>query len=166
MDEEVYSITSLAWKIEGIAFYKPDPDREGKVLIRYADDKIYTEDEWMDLFYNLPCNAGYFVKVTLDSGKNYADYAEYYRLQQFSDMTVTTIEERRITGNKSNEEYLEEHLKKYPHLLPEAVEKLRAQLAPKEINPTVARLIELGDTDEWRYCNKAPFIIHPLRVEE
>jgi len=179
LDEAVYSLHAEGWSHEGLAMYKENPDRPGELLIRYAEDKIYTEEEWMDLFYELPCNAGYTIEVTLDSGKNYADYAEYYRLKQFTHKDVQTIEEERERSNAHLAEELEKKLTEPQAPLPadapegtkvgrnpEIDEMWRQTLAPTEQDVTITQLLKQEDCADWFNCYKAPYVIHPLRVGE
>ena len=164
-DRDAYILTAASEEIEGMLFYQENIAQGGAVL-RCAEDKTYTAAEWYSLFQSLPCNAGYTVEVTLDSGKNYADFIGYMRSLQFSERSAKDVEDRRIESIERTYAYYEEQL-----LTRTSKEKADAWLSETlnsfRQNPTIARLIELDELDVWYACNfKAPYVIHPLRVEE
>ena len=179
VDKRAYWNARIEQTHTSAVVYKEDPDRTGKVLFRGAEDRIYTEDEWMAQYRDTVCNAGYTVEITLDSGKNYADFAEYLRLTQFTEEPAS---ERLNTLEKMNENAYEQYEKLLePSVSPttgELIEKSEEQkqkaaawleqtLAKNAPDATTARLQEIGELDEWFRCkSNVPYVIHPLRVEE
>ena len=164
-DYDAYAISQKILAIRnGRYVYKPDPEDPGKMLIRCAYDTVYKEDDFRDLFFDVPCNAGYTIEVTLDSGKNYADYVEYYRSKYFEEQTVEEWEEKRQKDNETKARLLGENLT--PMLNAESRDKLINQLAPTEMDPTTVQIYMLNEQKEWRTTNGTPYLIHPLRVGE
>jgi len=163
----------------GSAVYKEDPDREGYVLFRCADDRIYSEEEWLEQYSDTVSNAGYTVEVTLDSGKNYADFVEYLRITQFTEEPASErlhiLEEMRENALKNYEKnWL---TPKYTvdgtpivisdEIMNKAKLNLEETLATLEPDATTAYLQEIGELDEWFRCNgNVPYVVRPLRVEE
>ncbi len=174
LDLEVYKpSTTMASLFVGSVVYKTDPENPDQVLLRSTADKIYTEEEWMENFYELPCNAGYTIEVTLDSGKNYQDFVDYYRSKLFMEMSVEEMEGQRQKSNANKVIRLEEELQKIgipgrtDKYAKEMEAKLRAAFAPAEMESTIAQIYMLNEQKEWYICTgTAPYVIHPLRVGE
>jgi len=159
--------------------YKEDPKREGKALFRCAEEKIYTEEEWTARFQDLLCNAGYTVEVTLDSGKNYIVFSEYWRLSQFRGESERDFMESMLQSQKSlYEEYerlwemTQKSAEEHDATVSEESKKrldewLREALKSASFDEMTSYLIEIGELDDWYTCNSSnPVTLHPLRVEE
>ncbi len=179
IDGRAYWNARITKKQNGPVVYKEDPEHEGKALFRCADERIYTEDEWREQYLDTVCNAGYTVEVTLDSGKNYADFVEFMRLTQFKEEPVrellNMLEEMRKESYKVYEEQLKPAVDPRDGTLIEKTEEQKAKveawlvenLSNLEPDATTAYLQEIGELDEWFRCNgNTPYVLHPLRVEE
>ena len=179
VDKRAYWSARIAQTQTSAVVYKEDPDRPGKVLFRGAEDRIYTEDEWMAQYRDTVDNAGYTVEVTLDSGKNYADFAEYWHLKQFTEEPagerLNTLEEMRQGALEDFEEHwLTPQYTEYgtpivisDEIMNKAKLRLEETLASLVPDATTAYLQEIGELDEWFRCNgNVPYVLHPLRVEE
>ncbi len=178
MDIDAYIFRNTAMQSACIPAYRTNPEDENTVLFRMLDGEMVSEEEWNAPYRNLPCNAGYTVEVTLDSGKNYAVFADYWRSKQFSTMSMAELEERRLKDIETAYELYEKHttnlVDPYGNLVSLSGElkkkyddHLSATLAALEQDPLVTQLIEIGELDEWYTCvSVAPYVVHPLRVEE
>ena len=171
LDLAIYAQTQAAEKMPGTAVYRPDSEQADTPQIRCADDKYYTEEEWESIFWDLPCNAGYTVEVTLDSGKSYAAYMAAYRSNRYYAMTAKGLEELRLGNIERAYETYDETMKKIENgqKLSERSAKILLEdtLARTVQDPTIQRLLDLGEAlDAWRVCMKGCVSIHPLRVEE
>ena len=176
-DLAAYRPSAVAAARSGYAVYQPDPDHEGQMRFRDAEDRVYTEAEWRRLYAAQTVNAGYRIEVTLEHSRYYEDFADRLRKLQFSTSILQEPEDaRRALTAQAHAQYAE-------YTKPDVVNGveipisdeerakydawLAATLAKLEPDAAYTRLAELGELNDWFLCRfKPPYVVLPLRVEE
>ena len=79
VDEAMYYPKQVASSLSNSNFllYRRDAENPEQIQFRVEGNRMYSVEEWDINFKDVPCNAGYIIELTLDSGRN---YAEFYQL--------------------------------------------------------------------------------------
>ena len=188
LDHEAYEATRFlsslgpqqfdkSFKSGKLIAYRIDSDNEDSIQIRVPNNRVFSEEEWRSIFQKMPCNAGYTIEVTLNSGKNYAEFADYWRVKSLTGMSMAENEEIRIQGIDLLHEEYEERTNPPDHngnpVILSAENKnmwdawLEEHLHRQEQDPLVKELIECDELNQW-YVYKTYYCVtlRPLRVEE
>ena len=120
---------------------------EDPASIRYrlVGNQTLSIAEWDAHLEGIPINAGYTVEVTLDSGKNYAEFAQYMFERRFTDRTA---EESYQALWENYLQSMEEH--------PESEAVFSAA-------PVTVELHENGESNDWYMCGGCHYV-RPLRI--
>ena len=148
VDKAMYTVTQLMESLKSPGenylevYFRPAADPTKKEL-RLAEHRIIPEEEYLALFENAPANAGYTIEVTLDSGKGYAEFAEF--------MTAGTIPTARNAYESVYRQY-------------EKSVASGAENPQLNMSPLLLELEAAGELDDWYYYRTVPLVLRPLRV--
>ena len=125
---------------------RPSPEDPTKQEIRLPGGTILPQEEWNSYFENIPVNAGYVVEITLDSGKNYAEFMEYRAIAMAEPQTARAMYDRAYAGY---EDTVSKGIKNPQLNIPQVLQEIAAD----------------GELDEWVVVSATPgVVIRPLRV--
>ena len=150
VDEAMYLLTNKTkqYSDRGTTwlFTRPSPEDSTKMEIRLPGNQIISEEEWLAQFENMPVNAGYTMEVTLDSGKGFAEFLEYFQTM--------------------NKEYTARYYYEGSFTLYERNKASHPDDPTIRLNipPLVQEIADADELDEWYYYPLTPRVIRPLRV--
>jgi|GEM_PF-1299669 len=128
-------------------YCRPSAEDPTKLELRLSGSRIIPEEEWLALFEDAQVNAGYTMEITLDSGKSYAEFAEYFSSYQNAGST-SPARNMYNTIYKTYEKNVE----------------IGAENPQLNMQMVLQELEEAGELDDWFYYNGIPTLIRPLRV--
>ena len=134
---------------EGVmgVYCRPSAEDPTKLELRLSGSRIIPEEEWLALFEDAQVNAGYTMEITLDSGKSYAEFAEYFSSYQNAGST-SPARNMYNTIYKTYEKNVE----------------IGAENPQLNMQMVLQELEEAEELDDWFYYNGIPTLIRPLRV--
>jgi len=151
VDEAMYLVSQTMQQnevdVSGI-YFRPTADDPTKKELRLPGNRIIPEEAWLEIWDNVPVNAGFRIEITLDSGTGFAELLEYFngmaeeRPAQFYYDYQYKVYEMNKENNKNNPEVVIELN------MPQILEEIAAD----------------GELDDWFYYPLVPRVIRPLRV--
>ena len=151
VDEAMYLVSQIMHQnevdVSGI-YFRPTADDPTKKELRLPGNRIIPEEEWLEIWDNVPVNAGFRIEITLDSGTGFAELLEYFngmaeeRPAQFYYDYQYKVYEMNKENNKNNPNWVD------AVNMPQILEEIAAD----------------GELDDWFYYPLVPRVVRPLRV--
>ena len=134
-----------AMKQEAVLFWRDSPEDPGRVELRLPGRSTISPEEWDARAAGIPVNAGYLVEVTLDSGRNYSEFLEYYTEMRF----------RTLTSARKVFDY------QWANYQTRLEDDPNAQLILSQV---LEEIYEDDELDDWYCSSLSPYVIRPLRI--